>query len=194
MCALNAFVVAEPNKCIGCKVCEVSCFVAHSDVPLKTVGQVTIPVIPRLYLVKTAEVTMPVQCRHCEDAPCANACPVGAITERDGVIYVDQEACVGCKTCMLACPFGAMEMVPYYKNGERVKQLRLMEETGEGPVLQDAFVASKCDRCLGVEGGPACVANCPREALRVVRPDELRRTRNLEAALAVLESVKNVVG
>ena len=194
MSTLNAYVVADPNKCIGCKVCEVACAVVHSDLPVTTAGTMTTPIIPKLYLVKTAEVTMPIQCRQCEDAPCANACPVGAITQRDGVIYVNQASCVGCKTCMIACPFGAMEMVPYYKAGQQVMQLGLMAETGDGLAPRAAFVANKCDRCLGVEGGPACVANCPKDALRVVRPEEERRARNLDAALAVVESVKKFIG
>ena len=72
---LNSFVVADPGKCIGCKVCEVACAVVHSDVPVTTAGTMVTPIIPKLYVVKTATVTMPIQCRHCEDAPCGNACP-----------------------------------------------------------------------------------------------------------------------
>ena len=53
---LNAFIMADPNKCIGCKVCEVACSVAHADKEAITVGMIDTPLITRLYLVHTATV------------------------------------------------------------------------------------------------------------------------------------------
>lgn len=50
-------------------------------------------------------------CRQCEDAPCANVCPNGAISRDKGFVHVMQERCIGCKTCVVACPYGAMEVV-----------------------------------------------------------------------------------
>ena len=113
----SAFVLADPTKCIGCQSCEIACAVAHLGTSVTTAGEMKIPFQPRLRVVRTSRVTMPIQCRHCEDAPCANACPVGAIVRQDGVVLVKQERCIGCKTCVLACPFGAMDMVPALENG-----------------------------------------------------------------------------
>jgi electron transport protein HydN len=190
---LNSFVVADPNKCIGCKVCEVACAVTHSDVQLTTCGNMEVPVIPKLYLVKTAEVTMPIQCRHCEDAPCANACPVNAITQKDNVIVVDEGVCVGCKTCMVACPFGAIDLVPQYKAGQEVAQRVLKSETDEGLTDKGVVIASKCDLCVGRATGPACVESCPEKALEVVTPMKDKKKRNQEAALNLLVSVKKFI-
>lgn len=191
---LNAFVVADPNKCIGCKVCEVACSVAHGDKEVRTVGMIDTPLIPKLYLVKTATVTMPVQCRHCEDAPCAQVCPVSAITQIDGKIIISEKKCVGCKTCLMACPFGAIDLVPVYENGETVNQSGLKVETENGLVEKDMVVASKCDLCAGRADGPACVAACPEKALEIIRPKQARKKRNEDAAINLLESVKKFIG
>jgi len=190
---LNCFVVADPDKCIGCKACEVACSVVHSDSLVTTAGTMTNPIIPKLYLVKTAEVTMPIQCRHCEDAPCANVCPVSAITQENGAIVVKEEICVGCKTCLMACPFGAIELVPQYKNGQEVIQRVLKAQNEDGLEDKAKVVANKCDLCVDRDNGPACVENCPQKALSLISPMMEKKNRNQDAALSLLESVKKFI-
>lgn len=190
---LNAFVVADPNKCIGCKVCEVACSVAHSDTVATTVGTLEAPIIPKLYLVKTPDVTMPIQCRQCEDAPCANVCPVAAVTQVNQTIMIDSGKCVGCKTCMIACPFGAIDLVPIYKEGNPVAQSALKTENAGELVEKELVVASKCDLCAGCASGPACVDACPEKALEVISPQKQKERRNREAALNLLDSVKKFI-
>ncbi len=195
---LNRFVIADPGKCIGCRVCEIACSTVHSreETPL-TAGNMKNPVQSRLYLVRTQQGSVPVQCRHCEDAPCAAACPVFAIMQRDDVIYVDEDLCIGCKTCMLACPFGALKLVPVFENGHPVEQhLPVYFETPQsGESHQDSgeykqlHVASKCDRCLGLEE-PACVANCPQQALQVISPEKHLASRMHEAAVSLASAVR----
>jgi len=187
---LNSFVVADPHKCIGCKVCEVVCAVEHLDRECKTVGTIDAPLLPKLFLVKTPKVTMPIQCRHCEDAPCANVCPVAAISEVDNKILVDEKICVGCKTCMMACPFGAMDLVPRYQDGQVIMQEVLTTETEDGVVQKEAMVANKCDLCVGRVEGPACIQACPAQALELIAPHKEKRKRNVAAALNLMDSVK----
>ena len=187
---LNSFVAADPRKCIGCKACELTCAVVHSDNKGKTVGTVETPIMPRLFLVKTAEVTMPIQCRHCEDAPCANVCPVQAINQVDNKILVNTEACVGCKTCMMACPFGAIDLVPKYKDGQIVTQNALMCESEDGLTEKGVVLAHKCDLCVDQPNGPACVRVCPEKALELIIPKQVKRKRSVEAAANFLDSVK----
>jgi electron transport protein HydN len=191
---LNSFVIADAQECIGCKVCEIACAVAHMGMDAKTAGNIDIPVIPRLYLVKTAEVTVPVQCRHCEDAPCANACPVSAITQVNNKIVIDENFCVGCKTCMMACPFGAIELVPVYKNGVPVMQTGLKCETEDGLEEKQALTASKCDLCVNRTEGPACIQSCPQKALELVTPVEKKKQRNTEAAIKTAALTKKFIG
>ena len=63
---------------------------------------------PRLHETKTSHGIVHIQCRHCEDAPCAEVCPVAAITHGDNTIDLNESTCIGCKMCALACPFGAI--------------------------------------------------------------------------------------
>jgi len=83
-----------------------------------------------------------VQRRHCEDPPCVIACLSGAmqIDEENGLVMHDAEKCMGCWTCIMVCPYGAIRM----------------DISGK--------VVAKCDLCPGLDV-PACVANCPNEAL-----------------------------
>jgi len=178
---LNTFVVANPNKCIGCKSCEIACAVAHLDVSVATAGFIDAPFSPRISMVREARVTMPIQCRQCDDAPCANACPVAAIVQKENRIVVKTELCIGCKTCMLACPFGAMDMVPRCQDGEQQMQINLSVITKEGKQSKKVMVAQKCDLCAGRPKGPACVEVCPTDALIVIKPkvinDSIRNKR-----------------
>jgi len=175
--SFNTFVIADPNKCIGCKACELACSSVHNEENNigYTVGTMTTPVIPRLYLVKNEKFCAPIQCRHCEDAPCANACPNKAIKKEDDSIYID-ENCIGCKTCLMACPIGAIELLPHYKNEEKVIQLGLEEEK---------MIAYKCDLCKGKEK-KACIEACPENALKLVNIKEDKKNKNIKAALGLM--------
>lgn len=166
---MNCFVLANPNRCIGCRTCEIACVVAHSDKSLFTAGGTDADFNPRLRVIKTATVSAPIQCRHCENAPCANVCPVGAITNKENSIQVDTEACIGCKTCILACPFGAMDLVSEYVDGEKTVQGGLKVNDEFGLYAKDRIIAHKCDLCVGRAGGPACAEVCPTAAFKLVK-------------------------
>ncbi|TBW40332.1 4Fe-4S dicluster domain-containing protein [Siculibacillus lacustris] len=187
---MNRFIVAEPAKCIGCRTCEIACALAHgaSAAPADAgAGYLATGVAgltgkafePRLKVIKTLNVSTPVTCRHCEDAPCANACPNGAISTRDHTIQVDQSRCIGCKTCMIACPFGAMDVVSY-------PQIREFA----GVAIADGVKAAahKCDLCLGKSGGPACISVCPTDALHVMTEASAAETRALRQLRAALDT------
>lgn len=156
----GAFVTQDPNKCTGCKACEIACFCAHSDLQGRTVGTVGIPVTPRLFVTECAEGCAPVQCKHCEDNPCLLACERDAIRRHEGKVLINTQKCSSCTShaCASACPFGAIRLTP---------------------------LPSKCDLCIGNEDGPACVRACPHQALRYVDPEKEREAKSIRAAQAL---------
>ncbi|MDF2572173.1 MAG: 4Fe-4S ferredoxin iron-sulfur binding protein [Sporomusa sp.] len=165
---MNSFIIADPNKCIGCRTCEIACVLAHSPEDALINGTIDKSFYPRLSVIKTATVSAPVQCRHCEDAPCANVCPHGAIVNVNNTIQIDSDACIGCKTCMLACPFGAIDLAQQCKEGDLVWQHGLNVVDEEGEHAKEKLVGLKCDLCIGRKEGPACKGVCPTNAFTAV--------------------------
>lgn len=147
---MNRFIIADAQKCIGCRTCEVACVVSHQR-DQDCSGVSAMRFAPRIRVVKNDELSTATLCRQCEDAPCANVCPEGAIRRENSVWRVDQRRCIGCKSCMVACPYGAMTVT----------------------VMNQQAQALKCDLCHHRAEGPACVAACPTQALRVMVPAEL---------------------
>jgi electron transport protein HydN len=190
---MNSFVVADPNKCIGCRTCEIACVVAHSEKNIFTLESSEIEFYPRLSVIKTAQVSAPIQCRHCEDAPCANVCPEGSIINKDGVIYIDKSTCIGCKTCLVACPLGAIELVSEYNEGEKVQQQGLKVVESGKLCFKDKMVANKCDLCIGREQGPACAEVCPTSAFQIIKSadiDESVKEKRKKSAQGLLQVPK----
>ncbi len=126
-------IVSDNEKCVGCLACVVTCMDHHyagSDtraVSYRKYHAVDLPSGLTQYLTES--------CRHCPDAPCMDACCVGAITRgADGWTHVDRDACVGCRACLRACPWSL-------------------------PVFDAEGKSLRCDGCM------ACVQICPNSAL-----------------------------
>ncbi len=98
-------------------------------------------------------------CMHCEDPVCMIGCPTGAI-HRDhdsGLVQINPQTCIGCKTCAESCPYDNIRMVPASDPQGRTK----IDQANGLPIL----LASKCDLCQAHHGRPACQAACPHDAL-----------------------------
>lgn len=145
---MNRFIMANSQQCLGCHACEIACVMAHND-EQHVLSQHHFH--PRITVIKHQQQRSAVTCHHCEDAPCARSCPNGAISHVDDSIQVNQQKCIGCKSCVVACPFGTMQIVLTPVAAGKVKA-----------------TAHKCDLCAGRENGPACVENCPADALQLV--------------------------
>ena len=135
--------VIDHRKCIGCHACTVACK-SENEVPVgdfrtwvKYTEIGTFPEVRRHFAV--------LRCNHCTNAPCVTICPVTALKKRDdGIVDLDRDACIGCKSCLQACPYDA---------------IYLNEDTGS---------AEKCHFCAHrVEQNlePACVTVCPEQAI-----------------------------
>jgi Fe-S-cluster-containing hydrogenase component 2 len=128
------------DYCIGCRSCEAACRSAFNEARIRY-GEVS----ETIYL--------PTTCRHCEEPLCARACPfeVLKVTE-NGLVLQASFHCVGCKSCILACPFGVLD--------------------------QNLFnhVSQKCSLCSDREAGPRCVASCTSGALKYMTEAEAKKT------------------
>jgi Fe-S-cluster-containing dehydrogenase component/formate-dependent nitrite reductase membrane component NrfD len=135
--------VIDHSRCIGCHACTVACK-AENEVPVgsfrtwvKYTEQGTFPQVKRSFAV--------LRCNQCSHPPCVTICPVNALEKGPtGIVDVDPAACIGCKSCMQACPYDA---------------LYINDDTG---------TAEKCHFCAHrVESGlaPACAVVCPTEAI-----------------------------
>jgi molybdopterin-containing oxidoreductase family iron-sulfur binding subunit len=114
---------------------------------------------------------LPVLCMQCEEPDCLKVCPTGATYQtEDKIVRVDKEKCIGCKYCMMACPYGARYSVAeygsYFPKGLPISDyekhcMQVWEEK------RGLGVATKCDFCIDrrAEGKePACVQSCPAKA------------------------------
>jgi Fe-S-cluster-containing dehydrogenase component len=131
--------VIDTRRCINCKACVVACR-AENRVPLghsrDWIGEEHRGTWPRLMAAFEPE-----QCHHCGNPSCVRVCPTGASFQRhDGIVLVNEKECIGCRYCMIACPFDA----------------RFFRED-EGVVEKCTFCAHRVDR----GATPACVETCP---------------------------------
>lgn len=150
---MNKVLVVDAAKCTGCRLCEQVCSVKHE-------GSVN-PYRARIRVVKweTEGEVLPMVCRQCDDPPCQNICPMGAISKYapTGLVSVDYDKCIGCRMCISACPFGAMD---YDLVGSKVM---------------------KCDLC---GGDPQCARFCDPKAIRFeVKSKTSAEYRKLAATL-----------
>lgn len=166
------FLMVDPKRCLGCHTCEVACAVAHTPAG-SLIGAVAAG--ERLHrrnrVVQVDAVKLSTQCRQCEDAPCVRVCPTGATYRTPTYTAVDQERCIGCRLCMMVCPFGAVH-VAIGRVGDREKS-----------------AAFKCDLCTGRPEGPACVEACPTRALSLRQPAEVIEQASQASARQYLEAL-----
>jgi len=138
-------IYTKEEYCMGCKLCEVYCLVQHSKAKniIKAYKGEFPRAIPRLIVEEKGYISFALQCRHCEDAPCLEACMSAAMyrDKKTQAVLCDEDKCVGCWMCIMVCPFG------------------VISRSADGKKI-----ASKCDLCIG-EKMPVCVKNCPNEAI-----------------------------
>ena len=104
-------IFVKTEKCTGCQSCKLACAVAHPQSKnLFAALNETVKPKSRLYVEwLPGNTKVPILCRHCEDAPCVNACISGATTRTDdGLVITAADKCIGCWTCVMVCPYGVI--------------------------------------------------------------------------------------
>jgi Fe-S-cluster-containing dehydrogenase component/formate-dependent nitrite reductase membrane component NrfD len=135
--------VIDNRKCIGFHACTVACKAEH-DVPVG-VNRTWVKQVEKGVFPETRRLFSVLRCNHCSNAPCVTICPTQALFIReDGIVDFDNRRCIGCKSCMQACPYDALYIDP------------------------ETHTAAKCNYCahridVGLE--PACVNVCPEHAI-----------------------------
>lgn len=139
-------ILMDPEKCGGCRICEMVCAWFHNK------GTIN-PRWGRINVIKKESegINMPFVCLQCIEAYCMKICPVKAISmdEETGAKIVDPDLCIGCRFCVIICPFGGMSF--------DVDQKKVI----------------KCDLCKDIPDSPQCVKWCPTEALRLVDLEQI---------------------
>ncbi|MDF2627889.1 MAG: dmsB1 [Symbiobacteriaceae bacterium] len=167
----------DARFCAGCKTCQIAC----KDRSSLEVGQLFRKVVKHeeggwvkqddAWVTNVTAYWLSVSCNHCENPACVKVCPTGAMHKRaeDGVVMVDQSRCVGCQSCVWACPYDAPQYNP------------------------DLGKVGKCDLCadrLAAGQRPVCVDACPYQLLSFGEIDKLEAEKGGTAAVAGLADPK----
>lgn len=135
-------VYVNEQWCLGCHLCEYYCAFASTNEKDMARALKDIKIKPRIRIEEKDGISFAVSCRHCHEPLCVKGCITGALTKKEnGVITIDRDKCIGCYTCILCCPYGAVS------------------PSEDGAV-------QKCELCIKTAGGmPKCVDGCPNGAI-----------------------------
>lgn len=137
----------HPDKCTGCRNCELACSFKHEAAFRPGATNV------HVFTWEREGFSVPMMCQQCDDAACVRVCPTGAMRHSSAtpnLVEYDEATCIGCKMCVVACPFGNAS---YDSKSKRI---------------------AKCDTCAGA---PECVVFCPNGALEFAEDGEQIRAR-----------------
>ena len=160
---MDKALIIHHEKCTGCRLCELVCAVKHDGISNPTRSRI------RVMKWEMEGLYIPMSCQQCEDAPCLNGCPVGAISRNEDLnrVEVDYDTCIGCRTCVSVCPFGAMT----YNAVDRK--------------------VIKCDLC---DGDPQCARFCEVKAIEYPSAVDVSIDIKRNAALRLKEAGKKAEG
>jgi len=170
--------VIDLKKCAGCYACQVACKQVHFLPPGMFWCRVLVGETGKYPEVRRH--TYPVLCNHCKEAACVEVCPTEATTKRDdGVVLINQDKCMGCRYCLVVCPYQARS---FYGDGREYfpgQGLTPLEVIGRQLYPLQSGTVVKCNFCVeridsGLERGlkpgvdreatPVCVNACPARA------------------------------
>jgi molybdopterin-containing oxidoreductase family iron-sulfur binding subunit len=162
--------VIDLRRCVGCDTCTVACRVENftpKGILWCKVEKIEIGKYPNANLLP-----IPMHCMHCANPPCVKICPTGASYKReDGIVLIDYDKCMGCRACVVACPYNQryyVEEIKEYYNGKGFTPYEEIRETLEGAKKHKKGITEKCTFCVDrVDKGekPFCVETCIADAI-----------------------------
>jgi Fe-S-cluster-containing dehydrogenase component len=172
------YAILDPAECTGCRTCELACEARTPTSEAILNAMIADPqpadriFVEAGYDSKNGIFPVPIFCHHCEDAPCIKVCPTDAISKNEeyNAIILNQDDCIGCRECLMACPFGALAV------------------DSSGKMI-------KCDLCvdrLGKGENPSCVDSCPQEILKYIDEQEYSDALKQEHVEQIVESMRYV--
>ena len=166
------YLFQDTKKCINCHACEIQCK-TNKSLPIDPKPCQVIQVGQKMVGGRPSASYVFMPCFHCEKPWCVEACPTGAMQKRDkdGIVFIDVNECVGCKNCIRACPWGAPQW------------------------HMESRVVVKCDYCVDrIDQGlkPACVTVCPTGCLQFGEASQLPDIRRIRHAEVIASSLENL--
>lgn len=158
---MKKIILVNPEKCVGCRNCALACSLAKEGVFSLAQARIGTIWIPKIGM------NVPMVCQHCAKPLCVDVCPVAALSrnEETGAIVLNPDLCIGCKMCIIVCPFG-------------------------GPLIEPVTrTIIKCDLC---DGDPECVKHCVYGALEFVEADEVAYIERRAGAERLAEALKQI--
>ena len=163
----------DEQLCVGCDNCEVACAETHEGTSR----------LNRKAGPSFAKIHVPTSCRHCEDPHCMKDCPPDALKRSPGGEVFIEDNCIGCGNCERNCPYGVIQMAypappkpsiwswMFFGAGPGPGQDKSAKKKADKD-LSAAKKAVKCDMCMDLPGGAACVRACPTGAALRINPEE----------------------
>ncbi len=166
------------NKCVTCYSCVTKCKQEHFLPPGVSWGKILVSETGKHP--RAIKLSYPVLCNHCQEAKCVEVCPAGATQRReDGIVWIDPDKCIGCRYCVVACPYQARAYLAKKKEYYPGQGFTEFEKIGDRLYHHQIGTVSKCNFCMeridaglkrglkpGVdrEATPVCVITCPAKA------------------------------
>jgi dimethyl sulfoxide reductase iron-sulfur subunit len=158
--------VIDLRRCIGCNACTIACKQQYGNPPgifYSHVGITETGIYPN-----ARQTPLPVLCNHCTDAPCVDVCPTGAtVKQANGIVTIDANKCIGCRYCMVACPYNVRQFIGSAPQGFFPDKGGLTAYETVAYATHQVGTVEKCNFCAPrVAAGqlPACVLTCVGQA------------------------------
>lgn len=165
-------IVLISERCRACRRCEVACIAAHHGMDIKEATKRRAEFISRVRVIKGEGYKTTTRCHECENAPCCNICPTGALEQLESAeVVMHEELCIACEMCADACPYGAIQM-----DVTSLPVVKMEDNPDDEELTQPRKVAVRCDLCrewrkANGKAMTPCMEACPAQCIGLLQED-----------------------